>query len=177
MIEHDIFPTKMFEVKANKDVCYSILDEIVSNENRLKLVSLSSQKQSVEDYVTDYDDPIKLPQFESVIQNMKFDGGELTLNRYWVASYKNNAFHHMHIHKGYCMDKCNWSGILYLSDIGFTEFFSTNPTSFFNMSRVKSEFGKIIMFPSNLPHSFTSDPMTHNKRYIVAFNFELYGNE
>jgi len=110
--------------------------------------------------------------FDKVKTAFEENNSIIDIEQYWTAIYTKTAYHSTHNHASNILDKINYSGILYLTDIGSTNFYSTNPSSFENKFYSKSEVGKILIFPSTIPHS-VEPTMDESKRVVVAFNCEI----
>ena len=67
----------------------------------------------------------------------------------------------------------NYSSVLYLTSEGGTDFYSPNPTSTEGVYTVKSEVGKMIIFPSNLLHGVIYND-NKNERMIISANFGIF---
>lgn len=183
----DVFPTKFFEFQLDKVDSLNILNEIKRKEKDIKLISSTRQFQSVNDYITDYHTPSN--SGDVIIENLDkvFKPIEVYFNQYnadfrvigyWTAVYIKNGFHTLHNHQEFILDKRNYSGIIYLSDIGGTTFYSTSPSSFQTIFYSKSSMGKVLIFPSSIPHDVEPTFDEKNKRYIISFNCEIrYKNE
>ena len=181
MIGLDLFPIKFFEIRLDQVDAFNVLNEILRKEDEIRLISSTRQNQSADEYNTDYpyDKDSKVVELESmglVIDKIKneFEENNSTINisNYWTAIYTKTAYHSTHDHASNILDKINYSGILYLTDIGSTTFYSTNPSSFENKFSSKSQVGKILIFPSAIPHS-VEPTFDDSKRVVVAFNCEI----
>jgi len=181
MIGLDLFPIKFFEIRLDQVDAFNVLNEILRKEDEIRLISSTRQNQSADEYATDYpynkDSVIvELESISSVFNKVKTTFEEnnsiIDIDQYWTAIYTKTAHHSTHNHSSNILDKINYSGILYLTDIGHTTFYSTNPSSFENKFDSKSEVGKILIFPSTIPHS-VEPTMDESKRVIVAFNCEI----
>lgn len=182
MIGLDLFPTKFFEIQLDTGDAFNLLKEIMRKEDEIKIISSTRQIQSIEEYATDFsyqDDSkvVKLENLEKVFNIIKneFDKNNSLIEviDYWTAIYLKTGYHGLHTHKNNILDKCNYSGIIYLSDLGGTTFYSPSLTSFESNFVSKSEMGKILIFPSNVPHAVNATLVEENKRYIVSFNCEI----
>ena len=175
------FATKFFEIQVPIDNALNVLHEIKRNRETLEVISEATQSKNVSDYVTDYSHGIKLEAFE-VIENyikslFETQGFLFGITEYWTAIYVTNKGHHsFHNHKLNIFDPCNYSGILYLSNSGGTDFISSSPTSAQNTYHSESCLGKVLLFPSTVPHYYSPRINDDNERYVVAFNCEFYQN-
>jgi hypothetical protein len=173
----DVFPTKFFEFNIDRNDAYNVINEILRNREQIKTISSTTQPQSTDVYQTDFCDPIKLETFEQIIQNISSKFAEynstFVLKEYWTAIYKSFGWHNLHNHNYGITDTINYSGILYLSDIGSTTFFSDSPTSFESSVNIQSQTGKIIFFPAKLPHVYEPTLVEANERFVVPFNGSL----
>jgi len=177
----DLFPTRFFEMRLNQVDAFNVLNEILRKEDKIRLISSTRQHQSADEYATDYaykseDNIVELESMGLVFDKIKSifeeNNSIISFDDYWTAIYTKTAHHSMHDHLSNILDKLNYSGILYLTDIGSTTFFSTNSLSFENKFQIKSEVGKIIIFPSIVPHS-VEPTLDESKRVVVAFNCEI----
>ena len=178
----DLFPTRFFHFKIDQVDAFNLLNEIKRKEEDIRLISSVREHQSLDEYATDYpqqrgDCVVELEHLNKIFCNIKdqFDKNNSTIDikLYWTAIYLKNGYHQLHNHKDNILDNCNYSGIIYLSDLGGTTFYSVSPTSFESRFFLKSEMGKIIIFPSLLPHAVEPTHNEENKRYVVAFNCEI----
>ena len=100
----------------------------------------------------------------------------------WYAEYGEHDHHEPHTHAASCFqdfdtDCFNYSGIICLSNFGETTFINPNPSSFVDhFVRVKSEFNKVILFPSNIYHFVTPHGLKDKVRAIFSFNCTLNMN-
>jgi hypothetical protein len=181
MIGLDLFSTKFFELQLDQVDAFNLLNEIMRKEDEMKIISSTRQSQSVEEYITDYSSSnshtVKLDNIDKVFQIIKSSfesyNADIDIISYWTAVYIKTGYHSLHIHKGNILDKCNYSGVIYLSDLGQTTFFSVSPTSFEASYVSVSKMGKVIMFPSTVPHAVDPTYDENNKRYIISFNCEI----
>jgi hypothetical protein len=181
MIGLDLFPIRFFEIRLDQVDAFNVLNEILRKEEDIRLISSTRQTQSATEYITDYpyqqdDKIVELESISSVFDKVKntFEENNSTIDigGYWTAIYSKTAHHGTHDHSSNILDRINYSGILYLTDIGSTTFYSTNPSSFENRFYSKSEVGKILIFPSTIPHS-VEPTLDESKRVVVAFNCEI----
>ena len=177
----DLFPIRFFEINLDQVDAYNVLNEILRKEDEIKLISSTRQLQSADEYITDYpynshSAIVELESMGLVFDKVKTvfeeNNSIIDIDQYWTAIYTKTAHHSTHDHSSNILDKINYSGILYLTDIGHTTFYSTNPSSFYNDFKINSQLGKIIIFPSTIPHS-VEPTMDESKRVVVAFNCEI----
>ena len=178
MIELDVFPTRFFQFDINPEETFNVLNEVLSIKDRLELVSMAQSDQYIGNYQTDFFSPTELKNFETVINkivapNFTKNNLKFKMKMYWTARYKKYGFHTMHNHIFHFFDNVNYSGIFYLGDNGSTEFFNVSPTSVNTKFLVESVLGKIILFPSTIPHCYSPILECENERYIIAFNCEI----
>lgn len=166
MNDLDVFPIKFFEHDLPKEYCDDLLKEIKDKHPTSAV------------YYTDYDDPVKLDLITVLERDLRITfehaGLEFKLSQYWVSIYRDDAMHPPHTHKENVFHRDNYSGILYLTDIGSTSFYNPSTCMFQkNSLKIQSEYGKIVMFPSDMIH--WAEPTRSDKyRYVVPFNFQLY---
>jgi hypothetical protein len=179
MIEElDLFPTKFFSIKLEENELLSPLTkEVYENREEIKSLSWATQEQSCENYITDFVKPKQYASFNRISEYLRYNFSEMgyafDMDMYWTAFYKKFSIHEIHAHKPSILTDTNYSGVLYLSSIGSTNFFSSNPSSFYNTIQIESEYGRIVMFPSNVPHQAITNFDSDVERCIIAFNFRL----
>jgi len=175
MIEQlEVFPSTFYKLIIDPDACVNLLSEIESKENRMRIISNATETKNVNEYITDYQHPVKLEWFEKIFNQAvvtQFD--KITLVRYWTAIYNANGVHEKHNHRSSYYSNINYSGILYLSNLGGTHFFTPNPTSLVQVIPYESKFGTMVLFPSSIIHEVFPHDNDSNKRYIVAFNMSI----
>ena len=176
MIEvHDVFPTKFFSYKIeDKELLRNIYDEVYSKKDQIKSISWANEYQNSDVCATDYSNRLSIESFStaSEILNQKLNqiGFSFELDEYWTALYKKIAIHPMHNHREKIFHRCNYSGILYLTNSGSTDFFTNNPSSFDNNISIISESGRFVLFPSVLPHQVVTNLDSDVERCVIAFN-------
>lgn len=174
--EVDLFPSKFFSFQfTDTELLQSIVEEIYSKKQSMKATSWAQGSgKSEENYVTDFSNPQCIKSFEMASQKIVEALGEVglqyQLTKYWTALYKKFSIHELHEHNGGILQPINYSGILYLSDVGLTEFFSHNPSSFQTSTRIPSQYGRVIMFPASIPHQVITDFDFSVERCVIAFN-------
>ena len=173
----DLFATRFFEFTVDSELCLNVLKEIHEKKTDIHIASNAFLSMTSADYMSDYFHSVKLNSFESIMskisevfvsQNMSFH-----LKEYWTAFYRGKAGHSIHTHSKNILEKVNYSGILYLSNFGSTTFFSVNPSSFDHHHVIGSKLGRLIMFPSNVPHQTLNETELEEDRYVVPFNCEI----
>ena len=173
----DVFPTRLFGLDVGKEAALRVLAEVEAKKDQIALVSRSCVQQHSDNYITDYSNPVKLDFFEreiipAVERDFSAAGMNFQLRNYWTAGYKYTGFHQAHDHAdGYLFaGSANYSGVLYLSDLGGTELFSGNPSSLEKRFRADSKLGAIVMFPSNVVHTYSPTFINADFRFVVPFN-------
>lgn len=179
MQELPLFPTMFYETYIEPSLAFQVLDEIKSKQNLIDTVSEASQPHPVNDYSTDYTHPIQIEMFWNEVvpllcEEFKQLNYNLNVLHSWVASYFGPGGHHpLHNHESGYSGNINYSGILYLSDIGATDFFAASVTSRNYMYSSPSKVGKIVLFPSIIPHQYRPERYDGNARYVLPFNCEM----
>jgi uncharacterized protein (TIGR02466 family) len=179
---HNIFPTPIYET------IYTFLDNekdyIMKFDNDELVQNLAGNKTSKNTYVLENEKLSNLKNF--IEQNIKvFLYQILTVNeeikfnitQSWINFNKNNQSHHGHIHKNSII-----SGVLFVQGkqpITFTrdrEVFPTYDLSFKQATpftsgefRVSCEPGKLLLFPSNIPHMVQINS-SNETRVTLSFN-------
>ena len=183
--EHEIFfdkdlwfPTPIFKFTLPYEVATKILDEVLEKHSEIYRNSIINRDDATQDYGTDYGHNIQIECFEKIVESIKNFFHEMNMNfemkEYWNVFYDSSTFHTAHGHNKNVFDIFNYSGILYLSNFGETEFYApfTNVRETRHIER--SEFGKIIMFPSTIIHSVPCHNNVKQTRRVIAFNGMLY---
>jgi len=176
MIETPVFPTMFYEMNIDPNLAIDIIAYIKEQEPRIRSISEASQPHPITDYATDFAHPIHIPLFhEHVIPAVEASassiGYKFQLENYWVSCYTGPAGSHpMHNHQEKYNGRIMMSAILYLSDIGFTDFFNMSYSADQYMYSVPSKMGKIVFFPSIVPHQYRAEQYDGNSRYTLPFN-------
>ena len=179
MVEVDLFPVKCFSLQLPDPK--AVLEECIRNREKIKEVSGAAKITWHENHFTDFSNTVRNVSFENQLhqalsemhKNLNLTIG---LVDYWTAFYGDGATHEPHIHNQGVFDKPDYSGILYLSENGGTEFFSSNPFSFDTSVTFKGKFGDVFLFPSALPHASRKDS-DGSERIIISFNLCIYGEQ
>lgn len=174
-----VFPTMFYETKINIDLAYDIIKEIKELEPTIRNISEATQPHPVSQYSTDFSKPLHInlfhdhvvPFLESEVEKI---GYKFKLTSSWVSCYTGpHGSHPMHHHSGGWDGKTRYSGILYLSNIGYTDFFTSNMSAENYMHVVSSEVGKVVFFPSIVPHQYRTEQYDGNNRYTLPFNCDF----
>lgn len=179
MLEKPLFPTMFYETEIPKDICFAVLDEIKSKQHCIDTVSEATQIQPISDYSTDFAHTIRINTFwDEVVPRLQMDwesmGKEMVNIHPWVSCYTGPAGHHpLHNHASGYNGRLHYSAIIYLSGVGMTDFFSTDATACSTQHCEKSEVGKVVFFPSIIPHQYRAEHFDGNARYTLPFNCEL----
>jgi len=99
----------------------------------------------------------------------------------WYVEYGEYDFHEPHIHTSECPTNTalpynifRYSGLICLSDFGQTRFINPNKSSFSNPTvLINSEYGRVILFPSNIYHYVIPHGMRDKIRAVFSFNCDL----
>jgi len=179
LIEKPLFPTMFYETQIPRDLCFAVIEEIKNKQEMIDIVSESTQIQNINQYSTDFKHPIHIERFWNdvvpMLQNdwKKFNKQMIDIFS-WVSCYiGQEANHPLHNHYTGYGKKIHYSGILYLSDVGVTDFLSIDATAILSQHQEHSQIGKVIYFPSIIPHYYRPDQLDGNTRYTLPFNFEL----
>lgn len=176
MIEVPVFPTLFYETSIPEKLAVDILSYIKTREADIRIVSEASQPHPTSDYATDFSCPIDIPLFDQyVLPHVQNEVAQLgyryELECHWVSCYTGACgSHSMHNHQSGYDGKVHMSAILYLSNVGVTDFFSTSLVASTYMHSVASQIGKIVLFPSIVPHQYRAEQYDGNSRYTVPFN-------
>jgi truncated hemoglobin YjbI len=179
MLEKPLFPTLFYETQISQDLCFAMLEEIKSKQNRIDTVSEATQIQPLSDYSTDFAHTIRIDHFwdyavPDLQEQWKQFGKEMVNIHSWVSCYTGPGGHHpLHNHHGGYDNKLHYSAIIYLSNTGMTDFFSIDATANCAQHCENSEVGKVVFFPSIIPHQYRSEHYDGNARYTLPFNCEI----
>lgn len=179
MLEKPLFPTMFYETQIPRDLCFAVLDEIKSKQDMIDTVSEATQIHPVSDYSTDFMHTIRIDLFwDEVIPRLQMEweslGKEMVNIHSWVSCYSGPSGHHpLHNHKPGYDGRLHYSAILYLSDVGMTDFYTIDTTAQNNMYCQKSQLGTVLFFPSIIPHQYRSEQYDGNTRYTLPFNCEI----
>lgn len=179
MIEQPLFPTLFYETKINENLAYDIIDEIKQLEPKVRNISEATQPHPISDYATDFSSPLRVELFHQYVvpqlsEEIAEIGYHLSMGTSWVSCYTGpHGSHPMHNHVEGYDGRINYSAILYLSNIGYTDFFTTSPTAANCMHSIKSEVGKVVFFPSIMPHQYRTEMYDGNSRYTLPFNCQF----
>lgn len=184
----NIFSVPIKSFQFLKEEITPLLDEY--QEKRETIIKRSSfyvqgtssgAEQDVSDYATDYQNPVKLHEYEKLMmmigkyfdnQNYNFQ-----LTNYWTAIYNSKGYHKEHCHNNgsqYMPPANNFASVLYLTSIGGTEFQSPHAMSAEYEYSIQSKVGLLVIFPSSLIHSAPSSNST-NERVCISGNMGIYG--
>jgi len=183
MIRHKVFPTSIYEMHISRDLALHLLDEIKSNQKVIEVISSATQPHPISDYSTDYTDPLRFNTFwDEVVPDMNKslveNDMQMEVVQSWVSCYSGPSGHHpLHNHSPGYGRAGAYSGILYLSDIGFTDFFSVAYQADETQYSVPSQLGKVVLFPSIIPHQYRPERYDGNARYVLPFNGYLENNK
>ena len=181
--ESNIFAVALKEFYFSTAEITPLIEEILKKEKQIKKISsLYSRHGGIgEGYYTDYGNPVKLVEYEKLmvmVGNLFANkNNNFNLNFYWSAFYSKYNLHDSHNHCSHFLEKPqhNYSSVLYLTQQGHTKFLSPNHCSIDEEIIIKSEVGKLIIFPSAMFHSGTSTEK--GKRIIISSNLGIYRNE
>ena len=179
----ELFPTIFYEFKFSEEQILPLCEEITAKKTEIK--KRYNEEIRKNDYWTDFGRPIELVSYEKLVVGEVISKFLPEMHcehvEHWTAIYEEKGYHGAHNHNPmlYDVPTCNMSSILYLSDIGYTEFL--NPKLYgvpYQTCRVPSQVGKMIMFPSHILHS----ALPHGKKkpqekIIVSSNWQLYESE
>ena len=186
MIVKEVFPIIFYEFKFSKEQILPICEEIAAKKTEIKKRYEDSDIDKIKkiDYWTDFGRfgrPIELVQYENLvvkeISSQFLPEMQCEHVVHWTAIYEEKGYHEAHNHSPmlHTAPTCNMSSILYLSDIGYTEF--VNPkldAATCKSFLISSQVGKMIMFPSHVLHSALPHGKKDEEKIIVSSNWKLY---
>ena len=169
------FPIRFYEFNWTEDEIRPFLEEIQEKKEEIK----QRNNYEIDDYWTDYLAPVKLLEYEKLISEIIVEFlPELQCDHivYWTAIYGEKGFHATHNHNANLFEQINpnMSSILYLSDIGGTQF--RNPyqsDQIHSVLEMPSKVGKMIMFPSHILHTAPPHGKKNEERIIVSSNWRV----
>tara|TARA_Y100001949_G_C15885980_1_gene285972 strand:- start:96 stop:677 length:582 start_codon:yes stop_codon:yes gene_type:complete len=173
----EFFPTLFYEFTWTEDEIRPLLEEIKEKKVEIKIQSNSDSR--TDDYWTDYTLPVKLLEYEKLIEKVStafFPKLQCSHIVHWTAIYGEKGYHATHNHKAGLFELIdpNMSTILYLSDIGGTQF--RNPyqsDQIHSVLYMPSKVGKMIMFPSHILHSAPPHGKKNEERVIISSNWRV----
>jgi len=174
VVEH--FPTLFHEFTWTEDEIRPLLEEMQEKKEEIKTNNIDT----VDDYWTDYSVQEKLLEYEKLISKIIVEFlPELQCDHivYWTAIYGEKGYHATHNHNGSLFEQIdpNMSSILYLSDIGGTQF--RNPYQSDQHHKhfyMPSKVGKMIMFPSHILHTAPPHGKKNEERIIISSNWRVH---
>jgi len=172
----ELFPVKCFHLKIED--YQEILDETLKNKEKIKEVSVANKITNSPNHFTDFGATVKNLSFERQLKNrLKILSIEnqfsIEVLEYWTAFYGEGSQHEPHVHTNGVFDSCNYSGILYLSDVGGTTFFPPHGMTNVQKTQIFGKNGDLFLFPSSLLHTFSQ--IEPKERIIISFNLSLKG--
>ena len=187
MDELNAFSTKFIFIKNifdNKELI-EILNVVKGDTKNLKDVISGDggPTYGTSFFIKEVNGPCFTPLLEKInnhlIQNfLKF---ELTMPP-WYSEYGEYDLNSPHIHDQrqvdlmHVGDALKYSGIINLSNFGATIFINPNPSSFSKAELiVPSNYGTVILFPSNVWHYVPSHGLRNKTRVTFSFNGLLRG--
>jgi hypothetical protein len=170
----DLFPIKCFHLKVEN--YKEILDEALTNKEKVKEACAQSRVTNSPNHFTDYSNTITNHAFEKQLkERLKIFSLEnefsIEVLEYWTAFYGEGSQHEPHVHTNGVFDSCNYSGILYLSDVGGTTFFPPHGMTNVQKTQIFGKNGDVFLFPSSLLHTFSQ--IEPKERVIISFNLSL----
>ncbi len=185
----DYFSTRMyiFENIFDNKILTDLLNTIKGDTQHLAY--LTSEAEGGPDYKTNYYiKEIYWPLFEPILEElnsrlaedlMKYE----VVNAPWYSEYGEHDGHGPHIHDlkqidiMQIKDALKYSCIINLSNVGSTSFQNPNHTSWDEqVNHQKSQYGKVVLFPSNLLHWVSPHRYSGRTRATFSMNGLLYLN-
>ena len=178
---HELFPILFYEFQWTEDEIRPLLEEVQNKKETIKerFNPHSSTDELVEDYWTDYSVPVKILEYEKLVE--KISTGflpELQCNHdsYWTAIYGERGYHSTHKHIGplYQSIDSNMSSVLYLSNIGRTHFFNPSQIGVNHQELdIQSEVGKMFIWPAHLLHGVSPHGKKNEERIVISSNWRI----
>jgi hypothetical protein len=186
MYEIDMFPSRFFLIDdaINHKELMKVLNTIKKDtENLVKVASEpSGQTYKTNFFQREVHGELFIPLIEQINKLLAKDNISLELNSVpWYAEYGETDYHEPHTHSSHCIlnnhqekggeNYFRYSGIICLSNFGKTSFVNPNSSSFYNSTLlIKSEYNRVILFPSNLYHYVMPHGLRDKVRAIFSFN-------
>ena len=181
--KQEVFPILFYEFLFSADQIAPLVEEIQNKKEIIKKKyndSPTDPELGVPDYWTDYNDPIKLLEYEKLIKEIppRFLP-ELYCEQiaYWTAIYEKKGYHGAHNHNPmlYNIPSCNMSSVLSLSDIGQTDFFNPRQSDeIYPSILIPSATGRMIIFPAHILHRAAPHGKKDAERIVVSSNWRIY---
>ena len=182
----EYFPTLFYEFIWTEDEIRPLLEELHLKKQVIKYKYLKEYSNptddrfvDVEDYWTDHGSSITLDEYNKLVEQIsKLFLPELNLHpiTYWTAIYEARGYHETHQHNPHPYESIgpNMSSILYLSNIGITQFYDPNQMSTDNPEiTVQSEVGKMVMFPAHILHRAPPHMKKDEERIVISANWRI----
>ena len=176
----EIFPVLFYEFIISQDQIIPLCEEIQDKKEIIK--KRYNDTVPVVDYWTDFLNSVELLEYEKLIEEISSQFlPELRCEhvRYWTAIYEERGYHETHKHNDslYNIPRCNMSSILYLSNIGHTDFFNPRQSAEIHQYyAISSKMGSMIMFPSHIQHRAMSHGKKDEERIVVSSNWQVVYN-
>ena len=180
MTEWGVFPTLFYKFIFSQDQIVPLVEEIQNKKEEIKKIYRNNKLNPLDDYWTDYKDPIKLLAYEKLIEEISSQfAPQMSCKHdiHWIAIYEARGYHNFHTHNQtlYEPTRTNMSSILYLSDIGDTEFFNPRQSDEIYPSMfIPSEMGKMVIFPSHILHRALPHEKKGEEKIIVSSNWQVH---
>jgi len=169
----EYFPILFYELNWTEDEIRPLLDEVQEKKEKIK----QRVNSVTADYWTDYSVQEKLFEYEKLIEKVSFSP-KLQYSHivYWTAIYGEKGYHTTHNHNGSLFEQIdpNMSSILYLSNIGGTQFhnpYQSNQNH--QLLYMPSKVGKMIIFPSHILHTAPPHGEKNEEKIIISSNWRV----
>jgi len=182
----EFFPVLFYGVNFSQDQVMPLCEEIQDKKEIIKKryndVTVTDGASSQVDYWTDFLNTVELLEYEKLIEETssqflpEFRCEHL---KYWTGIYEKRGYHGTHNHNPmlYDVPSCNMSSILYLSDIGHTEFLNPRQSDEIYPSMfIPSEMGKMVIFPAHILHRALPHGKKDEEKIIVSSNWQILYN-
>ncbi len=182
----EYFPTLFYEFRWTIDELRPLLDEMHEKKDKVKEKYYElwpNEEDHVHQYWTDHSDAIKLSEYDKLIDEIsaKFlPHLQCKSFSYWTAISGETGYHATHQHNGMLyqavnsFEAANMSSVLYLSPIGMTHFFNPNQLGTADQELfIRSEVGKLIMFPAHILHRSIPHRQKGLERIVISANWLL----
>ena len=178
----EYFPTLFHEFIWTEDEIRPLLEEVNAKKEAIKWKYLNEYAKDpedrVDDYWTDHAGSVTLDEYNKLTEevcNYWKPHLDVHLIAYWTAIYAKKGYHetHQHTPNPYETVGPNMSSVLYLSDIGVTQFYAPDQLSGDPDIFIQSEVGKLVIFPAHILHRAPPHMHDDKERIIISANWRI----
>ena len=178
----EYFPTLFYEFTWTEDEMRPLLEEMEEKKKAIKWKYLNEYAKDpedrVDDYWTDHAGSVTLDEYNKLTEevcNYWKPHLDVHLIAYWTAIYAKKGYHETHQHNPHPYETVgpNMSSVLYLSDIGVTQFYAPDQLSGDPDIFIQSEVGKLVIFPAHILHRAPPHMHPNEERIVISANWRI----